>query len=315
MKRVIRRGVFETNSSSSHSLSLVETKRNTKKVKKNVSFEVRSRTAKTVLMLGLIDNAEYEYISRLFDIDGHDATFEDKKRMIERANEYEEDNVNKMKEIYGDLEKLTLYELMEAIEEHCEDSRYIFDNVEYYEVDYALGIFSYVRKDVLKFREILIKTYCELENMSKKEAMDKLYYEAYKNIPLENILLYSENKEEDLRKFMSSVFRYEFKQGFARSKNKDIVEYAKKYLVDAAKKSVKQHDGKFSCTRYFKEGCLRDCYCGFEDFYAIDERLLENCNSEEDMHNRAKELLSDNYKFEAVEMYCGSYFEGNGEIY
>lgn len=315
MKRIIRKGVFETNSSSSHSLSLVKTKRNTKKVKKDVSFEVRSRTAKMVLMLGLIDNAEYEYMSNLSDIDGHEETCKDKKRMIERANEYEEDNVNKMKEIYGDLEELTLYELMEAIDKYCEDAYYIFDDMEYYEVDYALGIFSYVRKDVLKFREILIKTYCELENMSQKEAMDKLYYEAYKNIPLENILLYSDNKEEDLKKFMSSVFRYEFKRGYERSKNKDIVEYAKKYLIDAAEKSRKQHDGKFSCTRYFKEGCLRECYCGFEDFYAIDERLLEKCNSEEDMYSRAKELLSDNYKFQAVEMYCGCYFEGNGEIY
>lgn len=54
MKTVIRRGVFETNSSSTHSLSIF----GTPKLEDEASFEICSPKAKMVTLLGLIDNAE-----------------------------------------------------------------------------------------------------------------------------------------------------------------------------------------------------------------------------------------------------------------
>ena len=55
MKRVIRRGVFETNSSSSHSLTLKRIKGTPKnEIDEDASFEIRSPLAKTIQMLGLI---------------------------------------------------------------------------------------------------------------------------------------------------------------------------------------------------------------------------------------------------------------------
>ncbi|MBR3890438.1 MAG: hypothetical protein IKJ30_00015 [Bacilli bacterium] len=315
MKRVIRRGVFETNSSSSHSLSLVRVERNASKVKKDVSFEIRSRVAKAVFILGLIDNADDGYMHYWDILEDNEEAEEERQKIIKRLYKSKDEGIEKIKEEYGNVEKLSFYNLIESIEEHCHDKYPILGKVKNYDVNDALIHFSSYRKEVLKFKEFIIKAFCELEKINKKEAMDKLYYEAYKNIPLENILLHSNNKEEDLKEFMKSVFMYDFKQGYKKSKNKDIVEYAKKYLVSNAKRSIKQHDGRFYCTRYFREGCLNDCYCGFEDFNHISWNLIGTCVDDESLYNRAKELLSDNYKFQAVEMYCGSYFEGNGEIY
>ena len=58
MKTVIRKGVFETNSSSTHAISIKKSKET--EVSKDTSFEVRSSLAKMVQLLGLINNAEYD---------------------------------------------------------------------------------------------------------------------------------------------------------------------------------------------------------------------------------------------------------------
>lgn len=61
MRIAIRKGVFETNSSSTHSLSLV---RGDEKAPADmeVSFEVCSPVAKVFMLFGFVENAEYEYV-------------------------------------------------------------------------------------------------------------------------------------------------------------------------------------------------------------------------------------------------------------
>lgn len=60
MKTVIRKGVFETNSSSTHAISI--SKSDKKEITKGASFEIRSKLAKMVQLFGLINNAEYDCI-------------------------------------------------------------------------------------------------------------------------------------------------------------------------------------------------------------------------------------------------------------
>jgi len=59
MKTTIRKGVFETNSSSTHSLSISDSASENEQI----SFEICSREAKIVLLWGLIENAEFNTIN------------------------------------------------------------------------------------------------------------------------------------------------------------------------------------------------------------------------------------------------------------
>lgn len=61
MKTVVRKGVFETNSSSTHAISIKKSRDSG--LAKGTSFEVRSTLAKMVQLFGLINNAEYECVS------------------------------------------------------------------------------------------------------------------------------------------------------------------------------------------------------------------------------------------------------------
>ncbi len=91
MKTVIRKGVFETNSSSTHSLSL---KRNAKDVpEKDASFVIQSPLAKAVTMLGLIDNAEDGFCRPFYLRDEYD----------ERADRVKKETVDRIREINPSL--------------------------------------------------------------------------------------------------------------------------------------------------------------------------------------------------------------------
>ena len=134
MKRVIRRGVFETNSSSSHSLSLVRVERNSSKVKKDVSFEIRSRVAKAVFILGLIDNADDGYMHYWDILEDNEEAEEERQKIIKRLYKSKDEGIEKIKEEYGDVEKLSFYNLIEAIEEHCHDKYPILGKVKNYDI-------------------------------------------------------------------------------------------------------------------------------------------------------------------------------------
>ena len=318
MKRVIRKGIFETNSSSTHSLSLVKNALRNSKVEKGVSFEIRSNLAKTVFVLGLIDNAEYEFKYKWQYIDDNENCKKEQKRAINNLKEceWQQESYNKIMEKYKNLEDMSFSDFVMAMDENCIDSKVIFDEIEdYFLQEIVIDCVCY-RKAVMKLKDALIKTFCELEGVSLQEGMDKLYYEEYKNTRIEKILLESKDKEKDLKEYAKDYYNYEFSRGYKNSKTKDIVEYAKKYLIDSVKKETKLQNGRFFCSRYFREGCLDECYCGFHDFKNICWHLDINWWWEDEKYiEYAKEFLTYKYKFQAIEKYCGSYFEGNGEIY
>lgn len=236
MKAVIRKGVFETNSSSTHSLSLGKTA--SKEISEEASFEIRTREAKIALLLGLIENAEMEY-------------------------------------------------------SHAKHKKA-----------------EYKRNLVLAFKEAVIEEYCKLNNYTKEIALLQIDYEEFSNTYLRDILKNEETAAEKLNEYLN--VNDDFKTAFRQSKNNDIVEFAKKYFIDDYNEFKLLTNGKFRCDKYFENGCLNSCDCGFESYTKIAEQFDLDENRIED---KAKEFLSDECKIIAKEYWNGFIFEKTGEIF
>ena len=117
MKTVIRRGVFETNSSSTHAISIK--KSNEKEISKGATFEVRSKLAKMVQLFGLINNAEYDCVS------------DDPKFNIPKKLRAPREIVLNFKEIlidtYGEITNQTREEALEQIDFEAFSDTYLRD--------------------------------------------------------------------------------------------------------------------------------------------------------------------------------------------
>lgn len=236
MKTVIRKGVFETNSSSTHSLSLGMV--SSKEIDEEASFEIRTREAKIALFFGLIENAEMEFC-----------------QFKHRKAEYD-------------------------------------------------------KKLVLSFKEAVIEEYCKLNNYTKEQALLQIDYEEFSNTYLRDILKNEKTAKEKLNEYLN--VNEDFKTAFKQSKNNDIVEFAKGYLVDDYNEFKRITNGKFRCDKYFENGCLNNCDCGFESYTKIAEQFDLDGNKVED---KAKEFLSDESKIIAKEYWNGFIFEKTGEIF
>ncbi len=235
MKTVIRKSVFETNSSSTHSLSLGKVTSN--EVDNNASFEIRTKEAKIALLFGLIENAELE--------------------CDERKKKY-----NTSREI------------------------------------------------VLKFKDAVIYEYCALTGYTKDQALLQIDYEEFSNTYLRDILKDEKTAKEKLKKYLEE--NEDFKDRFKRCKGVDIVEFAKDYFELDFMEFKAIARGKYRCDKYFENGCLNDCYCGFESYARISKQLdLANSNIQE----KAKAFLNDDCKIIAKEYWNGFILEKTGEIY
>ena len=73
MKRVIRRGVFETNSSSSHSLTLINEDKNSRYKKRDkFNIELKNRDEKVAMFFGLVEHAEETYKLEIDELGEYD---------------------------------------------------------------------------------------------------------------------------------------------------------------------------------------------------------------------------------------------------
>ena len=76
------------------------------------------------------------------------------------------------------------------------------------------------------------------------------------------------------------------------------------------------HGGQCFCYYFFEEGVLDWCDCPFDSLSGIVTTLDLTClRTPEDFKAKAKEYLSDEYKFALKEFYSGVMQVGNGEIY
>ena len=103
MKTIIRNSVFETNSSSCHSLTLIKGENK----KEEYSFIVKSPIGKIVLLFALLDNAEDEFNSESLNLDDEDGAIDAKKVFLEKINVEDSNEI-----------KLTFFELAEKYHTH-----------------------------------------------------------------------------------------------------------------------------------------------------------------------------------------------------
>ena len=74
-------------------------------------------------------------------------------------------------------------------------------------------------------------------------------------------------------------------------------------------------DGECLCCNFFENDVLDYCSCPFDSFGGmVDAFQLFNLNTKEDYRAKAKEYLSNEFKFALKEFYCGVMQIGKGEI-
>ena len=227
MKTVIRKNVFETNSSSTHSLS-IRGRSNKNCVCKGASFELRSPLAKAVQMIGLIDNAERSYLSSGYWIDEDTNNASVKKKIVEKIKELYPEKIGERNT--NEFKAIEINNLLDEIEPGAIFGRFGTKASEFFSGDdYMLENFFIIdrdqRKCLLKFRECIIEEYAKKVGKSKEDGLRDLEFEAFANIELKEILKDEQNAEKKLRENMKRNLK--FKQEFESSSERDIVKFAK----------------------------------------------------------------------------------------
>ena len=315
MKRTIRRGVFETNSSSTHSLTIRKmTKNENNVIDDDASFEIRSPLPKAIQILGLIDNAERDYKSYVYYLDEDEDTERGvamgiaervKKISPEALNGYDIKNLS-----YSDLSEIFL----KLIENHVE----LYDFFEKNEAPYSLAFTVYNRNRavVKRFAVALLAALAKMLNITVEQVGKEIEHEAFGNSAIREILKDESTAEVKLKEYVQQNPDYNrFTAAYKKSGEADIVSFAKKFYVEDFEEIKKLSNGRISCEMYFCNGCLNDCNCGFESYYDIEEKLgLDFYMTDEQISEIAKSFLTSS-KFVAKEYYSGLLFEKTGEIF
>lgn len=315
MKRTIRRGVFETNSSSSHSLTIKKMTKDEKNViEEDASFEIRSPLAKAVQILGLTDNAERDYKSYVYYLDED----EDVKRqvsasIVKRIKKINPDVLNGY-----DIENISYEDISNIFLKLIENNIDLYDFFDKDEAPYSLAFTVYNRNKavVTRFVKAMLDELAKLMNITVAQLGKEIEFEAFGNHGLREIFKDESTAEEKLKEYLSQQKDYSrFAMAYKKSNGEDIVAFAKKFYIDDMEEIKKLMKGRISCELYFCNGCLNDCGCGFESYYDMEEKLgLDFHMSDEEIRAKAKDFLL-NSKFSAREMYCGLIFEQSGEIF
>ena len=306
MKTVIRKGVFETNSSSTHSLSL---KRNAKDVpEKDASFVIQSPLAKAVTMLGLIDNAEGSFCRPFYLRDEYD----------ERADRVKKETIDRIREINPsllenvDLEEISSVDILEILLkidnlENFYNEEDFEDYMEYFDRNSEFEYFFYddmqEKRLMMKMKSLIFEEYAKIVNKPYDEAKEEIDFEAFAYVELKNALEDNEHAKENVEKLIKRDYR--LREAYDASEDKNIISFAKKYLYENYLDFKNQPGRKYCCHRYFCEGALDDCDCGFESYGDICKKLGIDIysNDENDLRDTVRRFLSDECKLVATEKY------------
>ena len=240
MRFCVRNCVFETNSSSTHSLTIKNTKKkNYYQVNKIKKIENR------ILELENNSNLSLEEKDELYKL--------------------------KCKLNYTNSVAFTLKEPIEklvwflGIVDHAEGEKgkTIFEQ-EKHNLKTDRGI-------VRQFKDMLLCTYCEINNISIQQAYENIFDEAAKFTQYENILKNPDDIESGAKYFEEVDYRFkEFAKDYS-DLSTVFKEFSKlQYLKD---RSNCNKCTRFECDHYFSEGILSECTCGFEYYSDICYRL------------------------------------------
>jgi len=301
MKKVIRHSVFETNSSSTHSLSIKKCNHFTNKPEKDCSFEIRSPLCKVVWLMGLIDNAQEEFNERVYYYLHDELILEIKISILEKIEKDLPAIYQKLNDKYKNdiINNSDLFELHDYIIELGYEDYSFGSDYEYLE-DY----------EELKFlnrcKELSIKAYAELENISIEQATENVIHEAFGLERNEEKKFLNPKTRDKMIKHALKTDKH-FKEVYEKHQDKSNEEIVNIFLKERQEQFLNSNQGKVSCCRYFENGILNECRCGYEDCINISNALAEfdmlSTSSDEELIEGAKKFLSDKYKVVGEENY------------
>lgn len=276
MKIKIRNGVFETNSSSTHSFTIA-----TKEQKE----EMNKKYAEIVKRLHQVrkDAEESRENGEKRDSD----LFIEERKLMHQAGRYAVSF-----EIRSPLAKLVW---LKGIIDNAGGEK----KVNYYVRANKDGVVELTSKNkVLIFYDLLKEEYCKMEKITKKKADERILLDGNRILVYEKILEDEKNLKSKVDKIYSSD--YDFSVFIEKNNYEDRVEAFRDYVKVANKRRCDECEGRLCCDHYFSEGALDYCDCGFENFYAIDNKLFE-VMGDLSLVEFAKEFITDKYSILGTE--------------
>ena len=278
MKIKVRNEVFETNSSSTHSLTLNYIggrKEGDGKIDSKSSFEIWSPLAKVVWFLGIVENAERQFEhceefaehspEHYMDIVRKEAKdFLEKKEnakyflktlngKIDGEPDYDLDNYS-FAELMVYMENASAYEKLDELEEIC----------------WKLDKYQ-AREYILDFKEMIIDAYCELENITREEAFKRFREEHAKDHELEYYLTDANKLEFAVKRL--SLGDVNFAVEYEKAENKE--EFIKEYALKKKQTCAEKQGDCFNCSKYFGCGNIGECNCDFENYFQINNSFIK----------------------------------------
>lgn len=287
MKRVIRAGIFETNSSSTHSFTIKKGK-----VKEDIYTTIlKSPAEKIIWILGLIDNASSEY-DNMKNIMISNIENKYREKIIEEILTSDSKTIEKIENKYGKIKEVSASTLIDIAKEYF-DYECISNHINFYCNNSNFIDESRCKDIVLKYKEQVLETYSEILELTKEETLDCIYHSVYRDQELYDILTCSDNPQEEIEKqYLNNPYDTTFLEAYNKSEEKDLIKFAWLYMEDMINKKIKICRGKISCCLFFLDGSLRECNCGFENFYNIYNKLgLEGLKTNKDFKKHTIDFL------------------------
>lgn len=264
MKRVVRRHIFETNSSSSHALSIKRTE--DAKSDKRASFLITDALQKIVWFFCVTAECEDHYEGMIsYYCDGKTIE-ETREELIEIIRGLYDKNKESydwyFSDIDPDFDEWDADDIIQFFTVVCEDKiDDVFDKLCAFDAAAA-------RKTVLQIRDRLVEIYGDAEHISKEGVLariDKEYAEYNELVrAIEDPAKHA--RARWILRRVSMLVESDYEK--ATDKRAVLEEYKKKF----EEQELNHNSDCFSCTRFFSEGSMYECNCGFETY----DSLLDN---------------------------------------
>lgn len=273
MKKVIRQSVFETNSSSTHSLSI----QRTDEIKKNYnfSFAITDPLQKIVWFICVCVECEENLRGKFNWFCGGKTVDEVRGKIIEKIRKRYEEHREEDEWIFEaftlDFDTWTVDDIsmLFIFESDFDDEMDLDDAL------YALGC-AESKDKVLEIKKRLIGAYCEAEHITEAEALDRIdkEYNQYNELVEAIQDPQKHAKARWILRRINGLIDREYDR--AEDKMAVLEENRKRF---EKKELGKSHDC-YSCTRFFSEGSMDECECGFSTYDDLLDEFTDYSDDE-----------------------------------
>lgn len=266
MKKIVRHSIFETNSSSSHSLSIKKTA--DAKNDNRTAFVITDALQKIVWFFCITAECEDNYEGKISYYCGGKTIEEVMKETIDIIRNLYEKNKDSYAWCFNgsepDFDTWDADDIRQFFAVVCEEDIDVYDTI------CALDAVD-DRNSVLEIRNRLVKVYSDIENITEEEALDRIdknyceYDELVKAIE-------DPSKHARARWILRRVSML-VETDYEKAKDKRAV--LEEYKKEFEKCELNKDFDCYSCTRFFSEGSLYECNCGFETYGNILDEFSE----------------------------------------